>query len=1314
MEEEKPPVVVNLDDQDNGRTMNEEEVAKEELQTGFSFGEKAEVDSMNSKKAPHRVVFDLHSSKDVNSKRDNESDEDDSAFIVYAEWLEIRDSSYNSSRRKLYCIIYDCDECQGDIAPSSCDVTASSTDYRHTTSRLAWYIGPKGGVMHNAAFDSESETPANLLQKGFRMEKMILLKDIISLSSLQSSKSSIKEDGELKLMTKKGTYFFNSTRAELNCFSEVLTSIIGVKSDQVNDGSDGQKTLLSGNSGSNDTEMKVDENKPPLLGKLQIKNNFHDFEDRSDENSVRDRTIDEMKVQTMFKMVEDVTISLDGRMFDKKLLYLTNKQCSMFDETGILRCIQALDLGEPKCIIRLMFSGGSSYLYKANAQAHMQRLGQWGTYTINGGNINAKDDSDFIQQAIMLMRNCIIPLAKETRALIIINASTNCLLGNVLAEVAVPEQERLGKNCPFKILGFVNGNPFMTYNAVKRIGVAGDLCAYSQVWQSRLPAALQHFGDQDESAYFRVNCNKAVSHYIVFECIDFDVHPSSMNYSPPNRFQTLLASALSRNLPSVAFCCSNGATNGALVEKGGNDWDVTAGMLKVGIPVLFLDLRLRAFTCKKIDPALKLTDLCRHAHQFPRISSTALRRLKFSKDGKLSLKSRKFLFKVGVQMLESHHECILANGSFDRWFYSTFAFLYSVLTLGSTKVNSNEHLALHECISSMRASDSDSDEGLIPMSLVMRACEYINRRLPVQARLQRKQRLENWLKQHPVSVNYLEPQAKKEYQTLIKELFYLQNECDGLEPEILQQQALSLTELFLSNTTYCASLYDLTGVNRIIRKVAKIDRLPDSNSLEANLMIRDAWDHVDLYHVNANTYKLITKLAYFSILLIGILTTIQSILIRPCGPSSDDTSILYISLIGSVVAAFITFLNPALKWQQLRGAALSIESLLWQYRTRTGLYRVHGDDFEIEAIKKFQENVQSVKDFVMDGADIKTSSFFGTTISPNLHLQHPPIAPSNEGQDNHTDDRKNEKFTSRNEIYRKIKLYFDYFVQYLNIFFGFDLLTGAPLPTEMNRIKMRNNNTNSPVKAKPINIEPVISYSSPKSMKGEYNDNCIPKSDPYGNDGEFRYENNEDDDEEISDGDDVEEGMYTFRDVPLANDGTCNLVDVIHMIEEVSGGRNTGADDNDTFVDHHYLPVHPDQYCEFRIKKEIDFYQARIPSYNRARYIGQVMLMLGSVSSSIMAISNHSHWAAFSAICASSVTAWQEFVSTNNKITRYSTTVANLQKLLLWWKTCQPIEKASTDHVDRLVRTCEEALKSDRDAWGSTTFHEALSKFTQD
>jgi hypothetical protein len=44
-------------------------------------------------------------------------------------------------------------------------------------------------------------------------------------------------------------------------------------------------------------------------------------------------------------MVDDITVSIDGRDLEKKVLYLTNKQCSMFDEVNIHKCLQALDLG---------------------------------------------------------------------------------------------------------------------------------------------------------------------------------------------------------------------------------------------------------------------------------------------------------------------------------------------------------------------------------------------------------------------------------------------------------------------------------------------------------------------------------------------------------------------------------------------------------------------------------------------------------------------------------------------------------------------------------------------------------------------------------------------------------------------------------------------------------------------------------------------------------------------------------------------------------------------------------------------------------
>ena len=73
--------------------------------------------------------------------------------------------------------------------------------------------------------------------------------------------------------------------------------------------------------------------------------------------------VDEMKIQTMYRMVEEISVSCEGRDIRKKILYLTNKQCSMFNEDGMRRCIEALDMGQPKCIIRLLNSVGGPQTY---------------------------------------------------------------------------------------------------------------------------------------------------------------------------------------------------------------------------------------------------------------------------------------------------------------------------------------------------------------------------------------------------------------------------------------------------------------------------------------------------------------------------------------------------------------------------------------------------------------------------------------------------------------------------------------------------------------------------------------------------------------------------------------------------------------------------------------------------------------------------------------------------------------------------------------------------------------------------------------
>jgi hypothetical protein len=51
-------------------------------------------------------------------------------------------------------------------------------------------------------------------------------------------------------------------------------------------------------------------------------------------------------------------------------------------------------------------------------------------------------------------------------------------------------------------------------------------------------------------------------------------------------------------------------------------------------------------------------------------------------------------------------------------------------------------------------------------------------------------------------------------------------------------------------------------------------------------------------------------------------------------------------------------------------------------------------------------------------------------------------------------------------------------------------------------------------------------------------------------------------------------------------------------------------------------------------------------------------------------------WAATISITTGTVTAWLEFTGTHNKINRYSTTVAGLQNVLIWWNTRPAIEKS--------------------------------------
>ncbi len=107
-----------------------------------------------------------------------------------------------------------------------------------------------------------------------------------------------------------------------------------------------------------------------------------------------------------------------------------------------------------------------------------------------------------------------------------------------------------------------------------------------------------------------------------------------------------------------------------------------------------------------------------------------------------------------------------------------------------------------------------------------------------------------------------------------------------------------------------------------------LSRLPKNNSLEALISLQDAWDYVDSYDTSANMYKVNTKISYIVLLVAGVLISIIAISANSFGyncssstsqVNSDRYGILCLALLITSVTGYVNFMNPAVRWHQLRG-----------------------------------------------------------------------------------------------------------------------------------------------------------------------------------------------------------------------------------------------------------------------------------------------------------------------------------------------------------------------------------------------------------
>lgn len=581
--------------------------------------------------------------------------------------------------------------------------------------------------------------------------------------------------------------------------------------------------------------------------------------DRSYEenNEEQDENVDEMKIQTMYKMVDDCHVSVGGRDTMKKILYLTNKQAALFDDSAMERCLQALDIGDPKFIIMLATSTGiRSQMIKAHAECIGSAAMEWGTCFpgwmrgFNTPEINLADERAVESQLLLFMRTCVLPVAMQTRALIIISGANDCYLGAALSEVALGEQVRLGKDCPFTVVATAFEHE-VHYRAVRRGSLACQIAKQSQSWRNRLNFTSQFWKTINNGVLQQCDLSAAASRYIIFESIDeardeitggFDVKHSKHNTSLKKSFETVFLQMMTRRLPSIAIQ-THSINNGVqyLVDLASRN-----------IPVLLLDTRERAITSrhKKTKPATKLAE---ESFAFPKIPVETLERIEVDDETSLTIESRHEIIGIAEEMIEREWKVLSDHYKVTDIETAYLSFFHSVLLLGSQIKGSQQTLGsnpeLHAKIRDLERlerTNKDSNKALIPPELVTRVIEFIFSKLKayqVQARLRH---IEHWLEHHSPKVNHLVDEAREFRDALRLQMMEIQENGGVVSESTSPDIWLSYYEILSNHNTHSGSVFDVDELKRIMGSVAKIDRLPNSDTLEALRTIQDAWDYVEV------------------------------------------------------------------------------------------------------------------------------------------------------------------------------------------------------------------------------------------------------------------------------------------------------------------------------------------------------------------------------------------------------------------------------------------------------------------------------------
>ena len=77
-------------------------------------------------------------------------------------------------------------------------------------------------------------------------------------------------------------------------------------------------------------------------------------------------------------------------------------------------------------------------------------------------------------------------------------------------------------------------------------------------------------------------------------------------------------------------------------------------------------------------------------------------------------------------------------------------------------------------------------------------------------------------------------------------------------------------------------------------------------------------------------------------------------------------------------------------------------------------------------------------------------------------------------------------------------------------------------------------------------------------------------------------------------------------------------------------------------------------------------FSGRLPLYSQIKTSTQTLLMVGAFSGAVLALFDIASWAAIATAILGGVTTWSEFHGTEDKLTRYSDAICEIESTKVW------------------------------------------------